>query len=55
MSNPLPDHNILALAKLKIFTDDKINAVQMMINLSDRVGNLVWKGEIAVFSFSLSF
>ena len=45
--NSLPNDKILDMTKLKVFTDDKINVAQIMISVSDRVENIVGKGENA--------
>ena len=44
--NSLPN-NILDLSKLKTFADNKIDVVEMMISLLDRVENTVGKEEKA--------
>ena len=45
--NTFPDDKNLTLYKLKAFADDKINATKMIISVSDRVENIVGKGENA--------
>ena len=53
MINPLPNHKILDVTKLKAFVDDKINVAQMMISVFDRVENIVnGKRRKCIFSFS---
>ena len=52
--NPLPDDKILDWSKLKAFADDKLN-VKMIISVSDRVGNIVGKGEIVCTSILFLF
>ena len=41
--------------KLKAFAHDKMNAAEMMISLSDRVENIVGKGENAGYQHFLLF
>ena len=43
--NSLPNDKILDLSKLKAFAEDKIDVVEMMISLLNRVENTVGKGE----------
>ena len=43
----LPNNKILDWSKFKAFADDKFNVVRIMISVSDRVENIVGKGEIA--------
>ena len=50
MFNSLPNGKILDWSKFKAFADDKINVSEMMISFSDRVENIVGKGENAVTS-----
>ena len=53
--NPLPDDKMLDWSKFKAFADDKLNVTKMIISVSDRIENIVGKGEIACtsnFSFS---
>ena len=53
--NPFPHDKILDQTKLKAFADAKLNVTTMIISVSDRVENIVGKGEIACtsnFSFS---
>ena len=45
--NPLPNHKILDMTKLKAFADDNLNVAKMMISLLHRVKNTVGKGENA--------
>ena len=42
--NFLTNDKILDVTKFKAFADDKINVVQMMISVFDRVENIVGKG-----------
>ena len=53
--NSLPHDKILDWTKLKAFADNKINVAEMMIFLSDRVENIVGKGENAGFQHFLLF
>ena len=53
--NSLPDGKILDWSKLKAFSDDKINVADMMISLSDRIKNIVGKGENAGYQHFLLF
>ena len=41
----LPNSKILDWSKLKAFAGDKINVAEMMISLTDRVENIMEKGE----------
>ena len=54
--NSLPNDKILDQFKFKAFSDNKINAAEMIISLTDRVENIVGKGEnlvvTSIFSFS---
>ena len=43
----LPNDKTLALTKLKAFADDNFNVAKMMISVSNRVENIVGKGEFA--------
>ena len=43
----LPNDKILALSKLKVFAEDKLNAVKMVISLFDRIENTMGKGKNA--------
>ena len=54
-SNSLPDNKILDFAKVKAFVDDKINVAQKIISVSDRVENIVGKGENAGYQHFLVF
>ena len=45
--NSLPDHKILALSKFKAFDNGNFNVAQMVQFFSDRVENIVGKGENA--------
>ena len=47
MFNSLPNGKILDWSKFKAFADDKINVSEMMISFSDKVENIVGKGENA--------
>ena len=42
--NTLPEVKILDWSKLRVFADDKIMSAKMMIFVSDRVENIVEKG-----------
>ena len=46
---------ILDWSKLKAFADDEINVAEMMISLSDRVKDIVGKGENAGYQQFLLF
>ena len=46
--NSLPNDTILDINKLKAYADDKINVAQMMTSVSDRIENIVEKGEMLV-------
>ena len=51
----LQHEKILDWSKLKAFADDVINVAEIMISFSDRVENIVGKGEnvvSSIFSFS---
>ena len=50
-----PNGKILDWSKLKAFADDKVNLADMMISLSDRVENIVGKGENAGYQHFLLF
>ena len=53
--NPLPDKRILDWSKLKVFSDDKLNATQKLEVALGRVENLMRKGDNAGFQhFSFS-
>ena len=45
--NPLPDDKIVALSKLKAFTDDKLNVTQNIEFIFHKLENIVGKGENA--------
>ena len=46
LNNPLtPDNKILALPKFEAFADDSLNVAQLVHFFSDRVENIVGKGE----------
>ena len=45
--NSLPNNKILNWSKLKAFADDNSNVAKMMNPVSDRVENIVGKGENA--------
>ena len=51
----LPNDTIFDNKKLKAFAEDKINVAQMMISISDRVGNIVGKEENAGYQHFLLF
>ena len=53
--NSLPDGKILDWSNLKAFADDNINVAEMMISLSDRIENIVGKGENAGYQHFLLF
>ena len=53
--NSLPNGRILDSSKLKAFADDKTNVAEMLISLSDRVENIVGKGENAGYQHFLLF
>ena len=53
--NPLPNSKILDWSKLKALEDAKINVAEIMISLSDRVKNIVGKGENAGYQHFLLF
>ena len=53
--NSLPNGKILDWSKLKAFAGNKINGSKMMISLSDRVENIVGKGENAGYQHFLLF
>ena len=53
--NSLPNDIILDWSKLKAFANDKIKIAEMMISLSDRVENIVGKGENAGYQHFLLF
>ena len=44
---PFPHDKILGQTKFKAFADDRLDVTKMIISVSDRVGNIVGKGEIA--------
>ena len=53
--NPFPHIKILEETKLKAFADNNLNVTKMIISVTDRVANIMEKGEIACtsnFSFS---
>ena len=53
--NPFPHNKTLDQTKFKVFADDILNVVKMVISVYDRVEIIVGKGEIACtsnFSFS---
>ena len=55
LCNPVSYGKISDWPKFKVFAEDKINVAELMISLSDRVGNIVGKEENAGyhhFSFS---
>ena len=45
--NSLPNEKILDCSKSKVFADDKIKVLKMIIFVLDRVENIVRKGESA--------
>ena len=45
--NSLPNSNISDSSKLKAFADDIRNVTEILISLSDRIENIVGKGENA--------
>ena len=47
MFNPFPNDKILVWPKLRALADDKMNAAEIMISLSDTVENVVGKRENA--------
>ena len=51
----LPSNKILALTKLKAFADDNFTVAVIMISVSDRVENIVEKGENAGYQHFLLF
>ena len=53
--NSLPSNKILDWSKFKAFSDDKLNVVRIMISVSDRVENIVGKGENAGYQHFLIF
>ena len=53
--NSLPNNKNLDMTKLKAFEDHKIDVVQMMISVFDRVENIVEKGENASYQHFVFF
>ena len=53
--NSLPNDKILEWFKLKAFADDKVKVLKRMIFVSDRVENVVGKGENASHQYFLLF
>ena len=53
--NSLSNNNILASTKFKPFAEGKINVAEMTISLSDRLENIVGKGENAGYQHFLLF
>ena len=51
--NPLPDHRILTLSKLKEFAGNKLNVTQNTSFVFHRVKNIVGKGEIVGYQHFL--
>ena len=45
--NSLPNDEILALSKLKVFADNNLHRVQLMEFLFNRIENIMGKGENA--------
>ena len=55
MLNSLPNDKILDQSNFKAFAEDTLNVVQIIICVSDRVENLVGKGENAGYQHFLLF
>ena len=55
ISNPLPNDKILALSKLKVFLDDKLNVTQNIEFVFFTVENIFGKGKNACYQHVLSF
>ena len=53
--NSLPNDKILDWSKLKVFADNKIKVLKMMIFVFDRVENTVGKGENVGYQHFLLF
>ena len=53
--NPLPDHKILGLPKLKAFADDRLNVTQDIEVVFHRIKNIVGKEENAGYQHFLLF
>ena len=53
--NSLPNNKNNNWSKLKAFADDKINVAEMMVSLSDKIENIVGKGESAGYQHFLLF
>ena len=53
--NALPNGKILDWSKLKAFADDRINVAELMFSLSDRIENIVGKGENTAYQHFLLF
>ena len=53
--NFLPKDNILVIAKLKAFADDKFDVAKMMISVFDREEKIVKKAENAGYQHFLLF
>ena len=53
--NSLPNDKILDQSNLKVFADDILNVVQMMICVTDWVKNIVGQGENAGYKHFLLF
>ena len=51
----LLNNKILDWSKFKAFADDKLNVARIMISVSDRVRNIVGKGENAGYQHFLLF
>ena len=53
--NSLPNDKMLDWSKFKGFAENKINAAEMIISLSNRVENIVGKGDNADYQHFLLF
>ena len=53
--NPLPNHQILDMTKLKAFAEDKLKVDKMTISFLDRVENTEGKGQNAGYHHFLLF
>ena len=53
--NSFPNNKILDMTSLKALANDKINVPQMMVSVSDRIENIVGKGENAGYQHFLLF
>ena len=54
-NNPLPNESFLGWTKMKAFADDKLNAPKIKISESERLENIVGKGENAGYQHFLLF